>query len=52
MPAKVGAPELRFGGLWNERIDIWAAGLSLYFMLKAVVPFSIEQKKVSEGKLG
>lgn len=35
------APELRFGRLWNERIDIWASGFSLYFMLKAVEPLNI-----------
>eukprot|EP00747_Dinoflagellata_sp_TGD_P198693 gnl/TRDRNA2_/TRDRNA2_71758_c1_seq1.p1 gnl/TRDRNA2_/TRDRNA2_71758_c1~~gnl/TRDRNA2_/TRDRNA2_71758_c1_seq1.p1 ORF type:complete len:268 (-),score=43.55 gnl/TRDRNA2_/TRDRNA2_71758_c1_seq1:173-880(-) len=39
------APELSFGGLWNERIDIWASGLSLYFMLKASIPFKIRDRK-------
>jgi len=33
------APELRFGRLWNERIDIWACGLCLYYMLRAMTPF-------------
>lgn len=33
------APELRFGRLWNERIDIWGVGLCLYFMSTAALPF-------------
>eukprot|EP00435_Cladocopium_sp_Y103_P045575 s802_g13.t1 len=41
------APELRFGRLWNERIDIWASGLCLYFMLKKHVPFTIGDQKVA-----
>lgn len=33
------APELRFGRLWTERIDIWGVGLCLYFMSTAALPF-------------
>ncbi|CAJ1393355.1 unnamed protein product [Effrenium voratum] len=45
------APELRFGRLWNERIDIWASGLCLYFMLAKHVPFNIGDPKVAESLL-
>jgi len=33
------APELRFGLQWNERVDVWAAGLSIFFMLRSQQPF-------------
>jgi len=36
------APELRFSRLWNERVDIWACGLCVYYMSKASLPFDIE----------
>jgi len=45
------APELRFGRVWNERIDIWACGLCLYFMFKKVVPFFSNDPKVREALL-
>ncbi|CAK9055169.1 unnamed protein product [Durusdinium trenchii] len=45
------APELRFGRLWNERIDIWASGLCLYFMLRKTVPFNIGDQKVADTLL-
>lgn len=34
------APELRFGRIWNERVDIWACGMCFYFMLHAKSPFN------------
>eukprot|EP00928_Gymnodinium_smaydae_P021540 TRINITY_DN18415_c0_g1_i1.p1 TRINITY_DN18415_c0_g1~~TRINITY_DN18415_c0_g1_i1.p1 ORF type:complete len:485 (-),score=99.61 TRINITY_DN18415_c0_g1_i1:76-1437(-) len=34
------APEVRFGQEWNERIDVWCCGLSIYYMLNAKMPFS------------
>ncbi|CAE7197932.1 unnamed protein product [Symbiodinium natans] len=34
------APELLLGGLWNERVDIWASGLCLYFMLRGSHPWT------------
>lgn len=40
------APELRFGRLWNERIDIWACGLCSYYMLKTCLPFNIDNRQV------
>lgn len=33
------APELRMGFSWNERVDVWGAGLSAYYMLLALLPF-------------
>jgi len=49
------APELRFGRLWNERVDIWASGLCLYFMLRNALPFDAQKAEVREtlakGKL-
>jgi len=45
------APELRFGRLWNERIDIWACGMCVYYMLKKHVPFDICQKQVADTLL-
>ena len=45
------APELRFGRLWNERIDIWATGLCLFFMLKRHVPFNMGDQKVADTLL-
>jgi len=42
------APELRFGRLWNERIDIWAAGLSLYYMVRAKLPFDNQDRAVAK----
>jgi len=41
------APELRFGKIWNERIDIWAAGVSLFFFVAGVEPFDIRDSVVS-----
>jgi len=35
------APELRFGNVWNERVDIWASGMSFYFMRHGAAPFNI-----------
>jgi len=43
------APELRFGLMWNERIDIWAAGFCLYFMLRGKVPFDNGDPEVSSA---
>mmetsp|Transcript_57916 Transcript_57916/g.186004 ORF Transcript_57916/g.186004 Transcript_57916/m.186004 type:complete len:526 (+) Transcript_57916:99-1676(+) len=49
------APELRFGTLWNERVDEWACGLCLYFMLQAALPFAIMHRATAQvlrsGKL-
>lgn len=35
------APELRFGRIWNERVDIWASGLCFYYMRHAEAPLNI-----------
>lgn len=49
------APELRFGRLWNERIDVWTSGLCLFFMLRACIPFNPEApgaaKQLLSGQL-
>jgi serine/threonine protein kinase len=49
------APELRFGQIWNERVDIWASGMSFYFMLYAESPFNIlargHEKILRAGRL-
>lgn len=42
------APELRLGLHWNERVDVWAAGLTLWFALKACLPFRIMDASVSQ----
>mmetsp|Transcript_87647 Transcript_87647/g.165244 ORF Transcript_87647/g.165244 Transcript_87647/m.165244 type:complete len:454 (-) Transcript_87647:442-1803(-) len=42
------APELRFGLLWNERVDIWAFGLSVYFMVRKRLPFNNQDPQVAE----
>jgi len=41
------APELKFGLVWNERVDIWASGLCLYFMLRGKEPFDNADPDVS-----
>jgi len=41
------APELRFGCLWNERVDVWACGLCIYYILVATLPFNITHRRIS-----
>lgn len=38
------APELRFGRVHNEFVDIWASGLCLFFARRAELPFDIMSK--------
>jgi len=45
------APELYFGQLWNERVDIWASGLCFYFMLCGKLPFDIQKSRVKKAIL-
>lgn len=45
------APEYRFSGCWNERADIWACGLCLFFMLRAKLPFNIDSRAVRKALL-
>ena len=33
------APEMFYGGGYNEKVDIWAAGISLYELLTGKTPF-------------
>lgn len=43
------APELYFGHEWNERVDIWACGLTLYYMLWGALPFNITERSVKQA---
>jgi len=45
------APELRFGRMWNERVDIWACGLSFFFMLRSCLPFALEDPETAKSLL-
>jgi len=49
------APELRFGLEWNERIDVWACGLCIFFMTRSQQPFSSENRQnarlLQQGRL-
>lgn len=46
------APEVLSGNMWNERIDIWACGLSLFYMLRAALPFDCTVVKVKKTLVG
>jgi len=39
------APELALGLQWNERVDVWASGLSLFYMLRAEHPFPSTKRR-------
>mmetsp|Transcript_76687 Transcript_76687/g.228628 ORF Transcript_76687/g.228628 Transcript_76687/m.228628 type:complete len:361 (+) Transcript_76687:78-1160(+) len=43
------APEVLFGLLWNERVDIWACGLCSFYMARAKLPFMLGKRKVKEA---
>lgn len=43
------APELFFGQLWNERVDIWACGLVLYFMVRGRLPFHCTEREAKRA---
>mmetsp|Transcript_13200 Transcript_13200/g.23347 ORF Transcript_13200/g.23347 Transcript_13200/m.23347 type:complete len:439 (-) Transcript_13200:117-1433(-) len=38
------APEMVFQKIWGERIDVWAIGLSLFFMTEAALPFVMRER--------
>eukprot|EP00928_Gymnodinium_smaydae_P006823 TRINITY_DN12431_c1_g1_i1.p1 TRINITY_DN12431_c1_g1~~TRINITY_DN12431_c1_g1_i1.p1 ORF type:complete len:402 (-),score=60.67 TRINITY_DN12431_c1_g1_i1:81-1286(-) len=40
------APEQLMGSSWNERVDVWACGMSLFFATQAGLPFDAEKKSV------
>eukprot|EP00811_Abedinium_folium_P033776 NODE_6713_length_1645_cov_12.712121.p1 GENE.NODE_6713_length_1645_cov_12.712121~~NODE_6713_length_1645_cov_12.712121.p1 ORF type:complete len:288 (-),score=14.75 NODE_6713_length_1645_cov_12.712121:455-1318(-) len=42
------APELCLGGSWNERVDIWSAGVCFYYLLMGSLPF-VGDKSVRVG---
>eukprot|EP00928_Gymnodinium_smaydae_P089400 TRINITY_DN73371_c0_g1_i1.p1 TRINITY_DN73371_c0_g1~~TRINITY_DN73371_c0_g1_i1.p1 ORF type:complete len:420 (+),score=32.02 TRINITY_DN73371_c0_g1_i1:29-1261(+) len=41
------APELVLDCDWNERVDIWAAGLCAFYLLRARLPFKLDSKRVA-----
>jgi len=49
------SPEILLGRTWNERTDIWACGLSFFFMLHGVLPFDCMnravKKRLADGQL-
>eukprot|EP00440_Ansanella_granifera_P000175 gb/GFBE01000188.1/.p1 GENE.gb/GFBE01000188.1/~~gb/GFBE01000188.1/.p1 ORF type:complete len:427 (+),score=67.22 gb/GFBE01000188.1/:1-1281(+) len=45
------APELKFGGIWNERVDIWACGMTMHYMLYGKLPFSVEDRTAAVALL-
>lgn len=53
--ASFRSPELVLGRVWNEGVDIWAAGMTIFFMVEGQLPFRIEDVHVlsllSQGKL-
>lgn len=42
-------PEVVLGLLWNERVDIWACGLSFYYMLWSKLPFVIKSRHLAQS---
>eukprot|EP00425_Heterocapsa_triquetra_P002408 CAMPEP_0195058278 /NCGR_PEP_ID=MMETSP0448-20130528/6201_1 /TAXON_ID=66468 /ORGANISM="Heterocapsa triquestra, Strain CCMP 448" /LENGTH=565 /DNA_ID=CAMNT_0040088417 /DNA_START=37 /DNA_END=1734 /DNA_ORIENTATION=+ len=45
---KWSAPEMRFGGFWNEMVDVWSSGLASYFMLRGKAPFCAQSAQVAK----
>eukprot|EP00928_Gymnodinium_smaydae_P032997 TRINITY_DN23756_c0_g1_i4.p1 TRINITY_DN23756_c0_g1~~TRINITY_DN23756_c0_g1_i4.p1 ORF type:complete len:455 (+),score=34.35 TRINITY_DN23756_c0_g1_i4:62-1366(+) len=45
------APEIRLEGMWNERVDIWACGITFYLMLRGVMPFHLSSRVASRSIL-
>lgn len=43
------APEVLLGEAGTDRADMWAAGMSLYFKLLAVLPFDVRQPAVIQA---
>eukprot|EP00928_Gymnodinium_smaydae_P098244 TRINITY_DN9097_c0_g1_i1.p1 TRINITY_DN9097_c0_g1~~TRINITY_DN9097_c0_g1_i1.p1 ORF type:complete len:254 (-),score=20.26 TRINITY_DN9097_c0_g1_i1:413-1174(-) len=40
------APEVLLGKVWNERVDIWACGLTCFFMSQGTLPFDVNHSAV------
>jgi serine/threonine protein kinase len=40
------APEIHAGHMWNERVDLWSAGLSICYMRLGRLPFDVEKARV------
>lgn len=36
------APEMFLGGGYDEKVDIWAAGVTLYYLVSGKTPFESE----------
>jgi serine/threonine protein kinase len=47
--ARYSAPEINAGQMWNERVDVWSAGLSIYFMRLGQLPFDVESSEVRDA---
>jgi len=48
------APEIRFCRDWNERVDLWACGMSVFFMRLGRLPLTVERgptEALRRGKL-
>jgi len=43
------APEIHAGQMWNERVDLWSAGLSIYFMRVGRLPFDPDRSRVRDA---
>eukprot|EP00928_Gymnodinium_smaydae_P073701 TRINITY_DN56858_c0_g1_i1.p1 TRINITY_DN56858_c0_g1~~TRINITY_DN56858_c0_g1_i1.p1 ORF type:complete len:319 (+),score=44.88 TRINITY_DN56858_c0_g1_i1:2-958(+) len=42
------APEVLLDKTWNERVDVWACGLTCYFMSQASLPFDVNHSAVKQ----
>eukprot|EP00747_Dinoflagellata_sp_TGD_P008754 gnl/TRDRNA2_/TRDRNA2_118370_c0_seq1.p1 gnl/TRDRNA2_/TRDRNA2_118370_c0~~gnl/TRDRNA2_/TRDRNA2_118370_c0_seq1.p1 ORF type:complete len:324 (+),score=54.13 gnl/TRDRNA2_/TRDRNA2_118370_c0_seq1:137-973(+) len=45
------APELIFNSWWNEMVDIWAGGLTIYYMFRGELPFHAKDALVAKTLL-
>ncbi|CAK0873630.1 unnamed protein product, partial [Prorocentrum cordatum] len=47
--ASYSAPEIHAGHMWNERVDVWSAGLSMHFMRSGRLPFDLGSPRVRDA---
>jgi serine/threonine protein kinase len=43
------APEIHAGQMWNERVDLWSAGLSIHFMRLGRLPFDPDRSRARDA---